>query len=69
MTITVAEIENAARENADRIVEKFYPSEAEDAPLRDLFAAAYIAGANRVIKSLTRDDDVNDVLAGMSLGG
>lgn len=48
MTIPVEEIEAAARDDAASIMEKFYPSEAKDAPLRDLLAAAYIAGANRV---------------------
>ena len=47
--VTVEEIEAGAREYSTRIIEKF--NQPPDSPRRDLLSAAYVAGANRVIKS------------------
>lgn len=48
--ISVEEIEDAARGYATGILEKF--NESPDSTFRDLLSAAYVAGANQVVKSL-----------------
>lgn len=50
MMITVEEIDKAARLEAAAILEKF--AESLQSAVRDLLAAAYVAGANHVIESM-----------------
>lgn len=48
--ITVEEVEDAARQYATGIIERF--NQSPDSAIRDLLAAAYVAGASCVLKSM-----------------